>query len=257
MAAAKALAAGERFAVPARAAAALDSAVWARDFNEVKALGARKGSSRTAEQTEIARFWEATKPSIYHGVVRAVADRPGREITRNARLLAAVAQGMDDALIAVFDAKYHYNFWRPITAIRNGDKDGNEATARDAAWMPFIETPMHPEYPCAHCILAATVGTVIEAEAGGDPLPELSTTATCSRASRAAGHRPRTSSRKCQRAHLRRRALPQLHGSRGGDGPEGRRGGSKRILRGTGKMTLRWQHRNREHAIRTGLVADA
>jgi hypothetical protein len=155
---------------------ALNSAVWARDFNEVKALGARNGSSRTAEQTEIARFWEATKPSIYHGVVRAVADRPGREITRNARLLAAVAQGMDDALLAVFDAKYHYNFWRPITAIRNGDQDGSEATARDAAWLPFIETPMHPEYPCAHCILAATVGTVIGADTGEDPLPDLSTT---------------------------------------------------------------------------------
>src|SRR5688572_1554210 len=155
---------------------ALDSAVWARDYNEVKALGARNGSSRSAEQTEIARFWEATKPSIYHGVVRSIAERPGREITRNARLLAAVAQGMDDALIAVFDAKYHYNFWRPITAIRNGDQDGSEATARDAAWLPLIETPMHPEYPCAHCILAATVGTVIEADVGEDPLPELSTT---------------------------------------------------------------------------------
>ena len=155
---------------------ALDSAVWARDYNEVKALGARNGSTRTEEQTQVARFWEATKPSIYHGLVRAVADRPGRDITRNARLLAAVAQGMDDALLAVFDAKYHYNFWRPITAIRNGDQDGNEATARDAAWTPFIETPMHPEYPCAHCILAATVGTVIGADAGEDPLPELSTT---------------------------------------------------------------------------------
>jgi hypothetical protein len=155
---------------------ALDSATWARDYNEVKALGARSGSSRTEEQTEIARFWEATKPSIYHGLVRTVADQPGREITRNARLLAAIAQGMDDALVAVFDAKYHYNFWRPVTAIRNGDQDGNDATARDAAWLPFIETPMHPEYPCAHCILAATVGTVLEADAGKDPLPELSTT---------------------------------------------------------------------------------
>jgi hypothetical protein len=155
---------------------ALDSAVWARDYNEVKALGARNGSTRTEEQTQVARFWEATKPSIYHGLVRAVADRPGRDVTRNARLLAAVAQGMDDALLAVFDAKYHYNFWRPITAIRNGDQDGNEATARDAAWTPFIETPMHPEYPCAHCILAATVGTVIGADMGEDPLPELSTT---------------------------------------------------------------------------------
>ena len=154
----------------------LDSALWARDFKEIKALGAKAGSTRTAEQTEVARFWEATLPSVYHGVVRSVAEQPGREVTRNARLFAAVAQGMDDALIAVFDAKYHYGFWRPITAIRNADMDGNDATDRDPSWIPFIETPMHPEYPCAHCILAATVGTILEAEAHGEALPELATT---------------------------------------------------------------------------------
>jgi hypothetical protein len=154
----------------------LSSSVWVRDFNEVKSLGARNGSVRTDEQTEIARFWEATMPAIYHGVIRSVAEQPGREVTQNARLLAAVAQGMDDALIAVFDAKYHYNFWRPVTAIRNGDQDGSDSTERDASWLPFIDTPMHPEYPCAHCILSATVGTVLQAESGGQPMPELSTT---------------------------------------------------------------------------------
>lgn len=155
---------------------ALDSALWARDYNEIKAIGARKSTTRTAEQTEIARFWEATQPSIYHAVVRAVADQPGRDITRNARLLVAVTQGMDDALIAVFDAKYHYNFWRPFTAIRNGDMDGNDATERDPSWMPFIDTPMHPEYPCAHCILASTVGTILKSEMGNGPFPTLTTT---------------------------------------------------------------------------------
>jgi hypothetical protein len=155
---------------------ALDSALWARDYNEVKALGARNGSRRSAEHTRIAKFWEATLPSIYHGLVRSVADRPGRDLTQNARLFAAVAQGMDDALIAVFDAKYHYAFWRPVTAIRNGDIDGNDATERDPSWTPLIDTPMHPEYPCAHCILSATVGTILDADTGGEPLPELSTT---------------------------------------------------------------------------------
>lgn len=155
---------------------ALDSAAWARDYNEVKSLGAKTGSSRSAEQTDVARFWEATLPSIYHGVVRSVAEQPGRDITRNARLFAAIAQGMDDALVAVFDAKYHYNFWRPITAIRNGDKDGNDATERDASWTPFIETPMHPEYPCAHCIVSATVGTILQADIGDAPVPALTTT---------------------------------------------------------------------------------
>jgi hypothetical protein len=88
----------------------------------------------------------------------------------------AMTQAMDDAMIAVFDGKYHYNFWRPITAIRNGDIDGNDATERDASWTPFINTPMHPEYPCAHCIVSGTVGTVIQAEFGSGSVPVLSTT---------------------------------------------------------------------------------
>jgi hypothetical protein len=154
----------------------LTSAVWARDYNEIKALGSKGSTQRTAEQTEIARFWEATLPPIYNGIVRSVATVPGREVTQNARLFMAVTQATDDALIAVLDAKYHYNFWRPITAIRNGDIDGNDATERDPSWIPFIDTPMHPEYPCAHCIVSATVGTVLQAEIGAGPMPTLTTT---------------------------------------------------------------------------------
>ena len=154
---------------------ALTSTVWARDFNEIKALGGRNSKDRTAEQTAIAKFWEATLPPIYQGLVRSVAERPGREVTQNARLLAAAAQAQDDALIAVFDAKYHYAFWRPVTAIRNGDIDGNDATERDASWSPLIDTPMHPEYPCAHCILAAAIGAVLKAELGNGPVGTLRT----------------------------------------------------------------------------------
>jgi hypothetical protein len=155
---------------------ALTSPLWARDFNEVKALGGKSSSRRTAEQTQIASFWEATLPPVYTGIVLSVAEAPGREITQNARLFAAVAQAADDALVAVFDAKYHYNFWRPVTAIRNGDLDGNDATERDASWTPFIETPLHPEYPCAHCTVAGAVGTVVQAEIGTGSLPALATT---------------------------------------------------------------------------------
>jgi PAP2 superfamily len=154
----------------------LGSAVWARDYNEVKALGGKQSQQRTAGQTDMARFWEEVMPPIYHGIVRSVANGPGREITRNARLFAAVTQASDDALIAVFDAKYHYGFWRPVTAIRNGDIDGNDATERDASWVPFIETPMHPEYPCAHCIISGAVGTVLQAELGEGQTPVLTTT---------------------------------------------------------------------------------
>ena len=153
----------------------LGSEVWAHDFNEVKALGRKNSQQRTAAQTDIARFWEEVMPPIYHGIVRSVANTPGRDITRNARLFAAVTQASDDGLIAVFDAKYHYGFWRPLTAIRNGDIDGNDATERDESWIPFIETPMHPEYPCAHCITSGAVGTVLKAEIGNDPMPVLTT----------------------------------------------------------------------------------
>jgi hypothetical protein len=155
---------------------ALTSEVWARDYNEVKALGGRASSRRSAAQTEIARFWEATQPVIYYPLARAVALQPGREVTQNARLLAAVGMAMDDALIAVFDAKYAYNFWRPVTAIRNGDKDGNDATERDPTWAPFIDTPMHPEYPCAHCVVSASLGAVLQAEIGSAAPPRLATT---------------------------------------------------------------------------------
>ena len=156
----------------------LTSEVWARDYNEIKAVGGRNSTQRTAAQTDIARFWEATLPPIYYGLVQSVANVPGREVTQNARLFAAVTQAMDDALIAVFDAKYYYNFWRPVTAIRNGDIDGNDATERDPSWTPFIDTPMHPEYPCAHCIVAGAVGTVLRAEVGSGPMPTLTTTST-------------------------------------------------------------------------------
>lgn len=155
---------------------ALASATWASDFVEVKTLGSKASTVRTAEQTDIARFWEYSLPGIYHSVVRSVAVMPGRETLRNARLFAAVAQAMDDALIGVFEAKYHYNFWRPITAIRNADLDGNDATEREASWMPLVDAPLHPEYPSGHSILASAVAAVVQADLGKSRAPILTTT---------------------------------------------------------------------------------
>ncbi len=154
---------------------ALTSDAWARDYNEVRELGGRSSTKRTAEQTEIARFWEYSLPPIYFGAIRSVATQPGRDVARNARLLAASAQALDDSMIAVFDAKYHYNFWRPATAIRNGDTDGNDATTREAAWASLIDAPMHPEYPSGHAILAAAVGAVLQADVGDGAMPVLAT----------------------------------------------------------------------------------
>jgi hypothetical protein len=148
---------------------ALTSDIWKRDFDEIKAIGGKDSTRRSAEQTAIARFWEATAPAVYWPVARSVASAPGRDVIDNARLLAVAGMAMDDALIAVFDAKYTYNFWRPVTAIRNAEGD-----ARDPGWTPFIDTPMHPEYPCAHCIVSASLGAVLAADIGTGSTPKLS-----------------------------------------------------------------------------------
>ena len=146
----------------------LTSEIWKRDFNEIKAVGSKTSTQRTPEQTAMAQFWEATGPLVYWPVARSVAKAAGRDASDNARLFALAAMAMDDGIIAVFDAKYTYNFWRPVTAIRNADGD-----ARDPGWLPFIDTPMHPEYPCAHCIVSAALGTVLQAEIGSGPAPVL------------------------------------------------------------------------------------
>ena len=147
----------------------LASDTWKRDLEEVKAIGSKNSAKRTPEQTAIAQFWEATAPGVYWPLARAVSAGPGRNPSDNARVLALAAMAMDDALIAVFDAKYTYNFWRPVTAIRNAQGD-----LRDPGWTPFIDTPMHPEYPCAHCIVSAALGAVLQAEIGAGPGPRLS-----------------------------------------------------------------------------------
>src|SRR5271157_5670520 len=145
---------------------ALTSAEWARDYNEVKDIGGKKSTMRTPEQTEIARFWVITGPQSYDPIARQLAAAPGRSLIENARLFALVEMAVADAYVAVFDAKYTFNFWRPITAISNGDIDGNDATSRDAGWEPVIDTPLHPEYPCAHCITSGAARAVLESEFG-------------------------------------------------------------------------------------------
>ncbi|CAM3840725.1 vanadium-dependent haloperoxidase [Roseateles saccharophilus] len=154
----------------------LASETWARDLQEVRLLGGRNSTARSAAQTDIARFWEETRPLVYHPLLRAVARMPGRSVTQNARLYAAASMAMDDALIAVFDAKYTYNFWRPITAIRIEHQAGHAKSEADLGWTPLIPTPMHPEYPCAHCVVSGALGAVIREELQGQPPPRLSST---------------------------------------------------------------------------------
>jgi len=155
----------------------LTSSEWAKDYNEVKRMGAKTGSARSAEQTEIARFWEMIGAAAYNPLVRQLSVVKRLDVIDNARLFALVAMATADAYIAVFDAKYTYNFWRPVTAIRNGDRHDNGAIERDAAWESIIPTPMHPEYPCAHCISAQSAATVLEAFFG-DAIPTVGLTST-------------------------------------------------------------------------------
>jgi hypothetical protein len=151
----------------------LESKEWATDFNEIKDYGGKTSAKRTAQQTETARFWLS---GFYHPFARQLAVAKQMSVGESARFMALVAVGLNDAYIAVFDAKYHYNFWRPITAIRNGDTDGNPATDRDATWQPIDNTPMHPEYPCAHCIQGASVAGVVKAVLGTMDIPEIAMT---------------------------------------------------------------------------------
>jgi hypothetical protein len=153
----------------------LSSATWARDVNEIRDFGGSANSKRTAEQTDIGRFWFVTGPQAWNPIARQLVTVKKLDIVDSARLFALVAIAADDAFIAVFDAKYHYNFWRPITAIRNADLSDNPATSHEAGWLPLGDTPMHPEYPCAHCITSSAAAAVLQSAFGND-IPEVSMT---------------------------------------------------------------------------------
>ena len=156
----------------------LSSKEWIADYNEIKTYGAIDSKARTPEQTETARFWLMTGPPAYHPLARQIVSARHMSLIDSAHFMAVYAIALMDAYIAVFDAKYHYEFWRPVTAIRNGDLGANPETERDPAWQPIDPTPMHPEYPCAHCIQSGAAATVIELLGGGSAIPELTLTSS-------------------------------------------------------------------------------
>jgi len=147
---------------------ALTSATWTRDVNEIREIGGLNSKTRSKEQTEIGKFWFLTGARTFNPIVQQVAQHQRMNLLDCARLYALASMAGEDAYIAVFEAKYAFNFWRPVTAIRNADQTGNPATPRDATWLPLGDTPMHPEYPCAHCITSAAVAAVLEGVAGED-----------------------------------------------------------------------------------------
>lgn len=154
----------------------LKSREWAENYNEIKAVGAKNSAPRTALQTETGRLWLYTGPGTFMPLAVQLSQAKGLGVNENARLFALLSMATADAMVAVFDAKYHYEFWRPITAIRNGDLDGNPQTERDASWDSLGPAPLHPEYPCAHCIVAGSAGGVMLAFFGPGTLPEFSLT---------------------------------------------------------------------------------
>ena len=145
---------------------ALTSARYAADFEEVKRLGGKVSAERTPLQSRMARY--RITPDL-DPMIERIAGLPGRTKVQNARMLARIGMTTADEGLAMADAKMHFQFWRPITAIRNAADDGNPATAADPGWIPLIPTPNHPEYPCGHCGYAAAMATILKDEIGNMP----------------------------------------------------------------------------------------
>jgi hypothetical protein len=141
---------------------------YAADFNEVKALGARVGSSRTEEQTQIAYFWVESSLLQWNRIARTVSTAEGLDLWENARLFGLLNMALADGYIAGFEAKYHYKFWRPITAIQLADTDGNPDTTADPAWEPLELTPPHPDYPSTHSVEGGAAAQVLQRFFGTD-----------------------------------------------------------------------------------------
>jgi hypothetical protein len=160
----------------------LSSPRWVAAFNEVKSLGAATSTTRTADQTAIALFWTANVVRQYNGLARSIATRMSLDVPQTSRLLAMTNEVGADAMIAMFTAKYHNLFWRPVTAINPtsviadgfgpapGFDDGNPATVEQAGWTPLLATPNHPEYPSAHSTISSAIAVVLTRFLGTDAL---------------------------------------------------------------------------------------
>ena len=140
----------------------LTSTQWADDYNQIKTLGAVNSAVRTPEQTEIGLFWTEHTSRQYARALRALAMQRALNTSDTARFFAMVWTAVADSFIGCMNAKYYFSFWRPVTAIQNGDLDGNSATIADATWMPLGITPNHPEYPAAHGCVTGAVSEILK-----------------------------------------------------------------------------------------------
>ena len=156
---------------------ALGSAKYAADFNEVKEIGGATSAVRTADQSEIAKFWYEDSPLGWNRIAAAAIERAGTDAHDAARVLALVHFAMADGFIAGFEGKYHFRFWRPVTAIRGAATDGNDSTDADSSWEPFMVTPPVPDYPSTHTVLGAAAAEVLISRFG-DNMPLTATSVT-------------------------------------------------------------------------------
>lgn len=140
----------------------LASKRYARDFNETKLYGVHDNSARSPEQTEIGLFYAENPGNQLSRNIRLISTAHGLPLAENARFFAQLYVTIGDAVIAAWDSKFHYNFWRPVTAIRSADIDGNSETQPDPAWLPLVVTPGHPEYPAAHGCVTGGLAYALE-----------------------------------------------------------------------------------------------
>jgi hypothetical protein len=140
---------------------ALNSETYTKDFNEVKTNGMLNSSTRTANQTSYAKFWYEFSEAGWNRVARIAASVKDLNLLETVRLFALVNMAIADAYTAGWDAKMHYNFWRPYTAIRNASMDNNESTSPDAKWEPSEPTPPVQDYPSTHSALGNAGATVL------------------------------------------------------------------------------------------------
>jgi hypothetical protein len=159
---------------------AMTSAAYTASFREVKALGSVNSKARTAEQTEIARFWAdgdgtVTPPGHWNRIAQTAARARGTTLAENARLFALLNLALADAGIVAWDCKYEFNLWRPVQGIREADTDGNPDTDADPDWTPLLETPPFPSYVSGHSTFSGAAAAVLACFFGTDELRFTST----------------------------------------------------------------------------------
>ncbi len=156
---------GSQFRLPAPPA--LFTGKYANDYDEVKLLGRIDSLFRPQDRTDVALFYAATTPvQAWNAAARQVSLAQGKTLSENAKTFALLAMAICDGSIAVFDTKYHYDLWRPVTAIPAGDVDGNPQTQADPSWLPLIPTPPFPGYASAHATLSGAAREVLERDFG-------------------------------------------------------------------------------------------